>query len=230
MVWVEPPLNRRPLGSNPGLTLSPMVKPLAPVLIPNPHEASSEMLPPPLTILLAQFPPGFAPRTVPLTLIVLPKLKMPTLLLPENVLLATLSVPNSVTIPPPTDALLPEKVLLVMLVVVDAIESMPPPATAVLPEKVLLDTISPGPESWPELKTPPPGPAGTLLPEKLLSMTESWAVKRWIAPPPPTGPMALLPVNVLEPTIKAPASPKMAPPAVPLFPKKELPVTFRVPL
>lgn len=76
-------------------------------------------------------------------------------MLPENVLLVTLSVPNSVRIPPPSP-LLPEKVLLVMLVVVDALQSRPPPATALLPEKVLSVTVIPGPESWPELKTPPP--------------------------------------------------------------------------
>lgn len=50
MVSVGPPLFASPPGSSArllSLTLSPMVSPLTPVLLPKPHEASSEILPPP---------------------------------------------------------------------------------------------------------------------------------------------------------------------------------------
>lgn len=44
IVCVSPPLFCRPLGSSRGLTLSPIVWSLAPVLLPKPQELSSEML------------------------------------------------------------------------------------------------------------------------------------------------------------------------------------------
>ena len=74
-------------------------------------------------------------------------------LLPEKVLLVTVSVPPVLTMPPPALlALLPEKVLLVTVSVPPSLKMPPPPPPALLPEKVLLVTVS----VPPLLKMPPP--------------------------------------------------------------------------
>ena len=88
------------LGRPTGSTLSPIVWPLAPLLLPNPQVASSEIFKPPfVTELPTQFPFVLLDR-IELVTVTLPPaapLSIPppeeVSLLPDNVLLLTLSVP-----------------------------------------------------------------------------------------------------------------------------------------
>jgi hypothetical protein len=98
IVSVGPPLFCSPLVSNNGMMLSPIASPLAPVLLPKPHEASSEISPLPLmtpALPTPQLVPLLPARIESLTWIVEPLAKiaapapMLTALLVEKVLLAT---------------------------------------------------------------------------------------------------------------------------------------------
>src|ERR1019366_10268773 len=102
----------------------PMVWPCAPVRVPKPHVASSEMLWPPLLMVpLRQFPPV-------------------GLLANRLLLIVRLKALSSLLMPPPKLALLPEKVLLVTIAV--PLLPIPPPAPpfgALLPEEVLVVAV-----------------------------------------------------------------------------------------
>ncbi len=93
-----------------------MARPLAPVLAPNPHVASSEMLCPPSLIVPEQFPSVF----------------------PDKALLLSVSIPSLATAPPS----LFENVLLITIAAAAAVEAMAPPVAAPLSAKVLLVTVS----------------------------------------------------------------------------------------
>jgi hypothetical protein len=99
MVSVGPPLFCSPLVSSNGRTLSPMVSPLSPVLLPKPHEPSSEILKPPLPMTPVPTTPQLVPvlpariefttcTVVSVARIAAPALELPLLLL-ANVLLVT---------------------------------------------------------------------------------------------------------------------------------------------
>src|SRR5271154_7103052 len=108
IVSVGPPLFAS--DSSSGVTLSPIVLPLAPVLVPNPQVLSSAMLYPPfMTVAPAQ---------------------SSLVLLPAKIELLTtteLAEPPLLIAPPEAEAeVLPEKVVLVMLRRVPAFESAPP--------------------------------------------------------------------------------------------------------
>ena len=115
------------LGTSSGLTLSPIVWPLAPVLLPNAQVASSAMFKPPfVTELPAQFP-----------LVLLERIEFVIVTLPPA---APLSTP-----PPEEVSLLPEMVLLLIAIVPLLWKIAPPPEAEVLPEKVLLPIVVPLP-------------------------------------------------------------------------------------
>jgi hypothetical protein len=91
---------------------------------------------------------------------------MPTLL-PEKVLLLTVSVPPLLKMPPPCTAALPAKVQLVMVSAGLAPSlKMPPPKAALLRAKVLLVMVA-----VPKVQMPAPTPLRTSLSENVLLMT-----------------------------------------------------------
>src|SRR6266850_6822087 len=158
---------------------------------------SVSMYPPSLNRLpakLAQFGAPMLFATMVFRRVSGPKLAIPPapytypVLLPENVLLVTVSGLKLAMPPPELMLLLPENVLLVT-VSVPPLE-MPPPTAPLLPENVLLLTLSVPP---PKLLMPPPAFNEPLFPENVLLVTVS--IPRLRMPPPPW--LALLPENVL---------------------------------
>jgi hypothetical protein len=127
-----------------------MVLPLAPVLLPNPHEASSEMLSPPLVIPPTQLPPAVLPANMLLVTVTVLSTQLPptqvlsmpappgggkngeaSAELPENVLLMTVALPKFSIAPPlPLNssplsvAELSENVLLVTVIVLAVVGSL----------------------------------------------------------------------------------------------------------
>ena len=91
------------------------------------------------------FPVGLLATIVFSSVTVYPELRMPPpllALLPEKVLLLTVSPPKLEIPPPAWPALLPEKVLLLTVTVLVLLEMPPPLLLALLPKKVLLLTVS----------------------------------------------------------------------------------------
>ena len=181
MVCVGPPLFAKPAGSSWGSVLQNEVLLVLVQPVPEkPHVAPSSMLCPPSVIVPLQLPPEVLLAMIVLMKVAGPQMPPPAslALLPEKVLLVTVTVPSWIRMAPPLPpqgtpaqeprwALLPEKVLLVTVSVPLRMLRMPPPSNAVLPEKVLLVTV-PVP---PSLLIPPPPFA--LLPVKVLLMTVS---------------------------------------------------------
>src|SRR2546425_3924379 len=96
-------------------------------------------------------------------------LQLPPEVLLARMLLPTVTDPMPTLMAPPVAALLPEKVLLVT-VTLPALP-MAPPSVALLPEKVQLVTVSGKPPKTFEMAPPSPGAPDALLPEKVLVVT-----------------------------------------------------------
>ena len=127
------------------------------------------------------------------------------------------------SMPPPNNAVLPERVELETVTVPPGLLEMPPPSLpAVLPERVELETLTP-----PELvlSTPPPSLVAVLL--EMVELETVTVPKTALRMPPPLL-LAVFPERVELETLREPVL-KMAPPVTAVLPERVELETERVP-